>query len=134
MGRGLSRLQKTILVTAYKIQQAEGRSPDTPTGADCYYREALVAHYGWTCQLHQTGDGKRCSPGGHHFSRAAIGERKYNAAMVALNRAVRRLEDRELVEWRCGLYGKWHGVILTTTGTEIARGLLAKQNGISAIA
>jgi 3'-phosphoadenosine 5'-phosphosulfate (PAPS) 3'-phosphatase len=116
MGRGLSPLQQAILTIAYRNRQAEQRTQHTNDGADCYYHEVLAAYYGFELAVSRQWYqqyGRRHAPGTRFFSRAAIGSGRYGAAKAALYRAVRRLEERGLVNVWQGAAAHWTGVCLT---------------------
>jgi hypothetical protein len=132
MGRGLSELQKTILVMAHQ-KRIDGRTGGAGRGAELYYAEILAAVHGWTpahgslhYQREMTSRFGTISVGdyhyGTHFSKWHIGK-QYNAAMASLSRAVLRLNKRGLITaWR----GRsWAGVCLTDAGAEIAQQLSA---------
>jgi hypothetical protein len=131
MGRGLSPLQQAILTIAYRNRQAEDRTRSTNDGADCYYHEVLAAYYGFDLAVDRQWYqhyGRRHAPGAQFFSRAAIGSGRYGAAKAALYRAVRRLEDRGLVEVWQGAVSHWTGVCLTDQGVATARKLSAASS------
>ncbi len=162
MGRGLSKLQKTILVTAYENRESEGRGteravqdakmrhaflvahypelasgfgePDGPGGADCYYAEILVKHFGWEPksarynEAHRDLTGRK-HPGSYQFSKVEIGDKQYNTVLAALSRAVARLAARGLVSPIKGWY-RWSGVDLTPTGIDVAKQLTVKQKNL----
>ena len=120
MGRGLSELQKTILLMAYG-HRGDGH------GVELRYPEVLRECWGWEPVRRGWGEGRRSSPVRRHFSKAEIGEREYRSAQASLSRAVRRLEERGLVE-RGRLFG--HGVLdLTERGVQVAEGLASSENG-----
>ena len=145
MGRGLSGLQKTILRMAHDNRVSMKRT-DESRGADLYYYEVLAAV--WRFDRHprtdsrgtpaplrvpedhaehvETSDGFRRTPGHQHFSKAAIGAEKYNAATASLSRAVTRLEGRGLVRVMQGARSLWTGVVLTPDGIKFAEGLSVK--------
>ncbi len=135
MGRGLSELQRAALCIAFRNREAEGRTLDTPGGADAYYHEILADHYGFepTGPLrypeHYGGHAGQRIAGGQKFSRRAIGARRYDAAKVALSRAAGRLERRGLVQTRQATMSHWAGISLTETGV-----LLAKQLAVNSSA
>ncbi|MDY7107509.1 MAG: hypothetical protein SYC29_02630 [Planctomycetota bacterium] len=104
----LSDLQKTILSLALN-----GRRSSRYRGADLIRAEILESYYGWEHSYVP----QRLS--GIRFSRAAIGEKKYNSAQVAVSRAVQRLERRGLIR-----LSTWpQGILLTDTGVKAAEEL-----------
>lgn len=74
MGRGLSKLQKTILTM----------QPDQ-TG-HILVRDVITNHYGW----------EQHAPY-HHFSKKEIGAKKYISAYIAIRKSLKRLGDRGLI-------------------------------------
>jgi hypothetical protein len=123
MGRGLSPLQRFILVEA-------GRRPRL------YYADVLSHFYGFRTRrgakltYYQDHDldtpstwrdgGELLSPGTQRFDPKEIGERRYRSALAALSRACRRLRERGLVHCRRGQYSHWAGVELTDKGRELS--------------
>src|SRR4051812_1056164 len=84
MGRGLSDLQKTILIVALRNRDGEGRHPEgwhyegrvRGGGADVTCAEILAEHFGWPMPrwMHQVRDGGPYRVlGGQKFSLAGIG-------------------------------------------------------------
>ena len=122
MGRGLSKLQTTILVTALANREArsDGRH------VDVYYDEVLIAFYGWPARLVW---GRRAN--GQHFNVAEIGKRKYDAGNAALSRAMIRLEHRGLITRHRGAYAGWSGAKLTEAGKAVAHRLTAETRQTS---
>src|SRR6516164_4813735 len=100
MGRGLSKLQRTILVRALDNRKQEGRGPDKPGGADVYHAKVLADYFGWELPAwyyRRKKEEKWRSPASQKFSRADIGEKRYVAAQAAISRSLVRLQDRGLV-------------------------------------
>jgi hypothetical protein len=118
----LSGLQRTVLALALANRETEGRDTDTP-GADVTYAEILVAFYRWepTSPLRRS-DGSRVY-GGQKFPKAEIGARPYAAALAAVSRAVKRLDDRGLVAALVSTRAHWSGAKLTDQGVQVARAL-----------
>jgi hypothetical protein len=134
MGRGLSDLQQAAMRIASRNREAEGRTLDTPGGADAFYHEILAEHYGFepTGPLRYPAHygehaGQRIA-GGQKFSRQAIGARRYDAAKVALSRAVGRLEHRGLVQVRQAASSHWSGISLTEAGVLLAKQLTVNSS------
>lgn len=97
-------------------------------GVDANYAEVLAAVYGFTNRWGQPARLQRADGGlrdVHHFSRVRVGAGRYDAAVVAVSKACRRLEARGLVV--CIRAGCWAGVDLTETGLELAEYLTAKN-------
>lgn len=100
----LSKLQKSILRIALRNHLA---------GKDrVYYSEILSEHYGFEIK-------NRLDNCGQHFSRREIGAKRYSSAQAALSRAMRRLEDRGLIDCISGV-AKWTAARLTLRGIETA--------------
>ena len=132
-------MQETILRLA--LANVETPPPDAADKDDwvhVHHAEVMAKHYGFTPAV-----GK--SPGhrwygrlpdlrgnGHIFSRKAIGEKRYNAACVAVTRAFKRLTERGLVERYCwAITERAFGAKLTEAGIEVARMLTVKHAGNS---
>jgi hypothetical protein len=114
MGRGLSQLQKKILLMAYENRTQKARHQ----GVDLRYPDVLREWWGWEPVGWRWEKGERCDASSRHFSKQQIGERQYRSAEASLSRAVRRLEERGLV-YRSRILG--HGVIdLTEEGMQAA--------------
>jgi hypothetical protein len=132
MGRGLSELQRHILMTAGCQRRV-------------YYADVLERYFGWkpaprwgrtvrSLERYRKGDttydenGKRAvtadeigmlkNPGSQHFSRRTIGEATYSKTMATLSRACLRLERRGLVKCLQGACSHWAGVEITDQGRE----------------
>ena len=102
MGRGLSALQRTALRMAL-----DGSREEAPRCAHTTNAEVIKACYGFPRRPGRP-------DGIPRFSRAGIGEQRYNAAVAAVSRALARLESRGLVE-------RWRGcVTLTDAGVRVA--------------
>jgi hypothetical protein len=120
MGRGLSELQKKILVASL-----ECRGNERIKHVDAYYRELITACFGWE----QTGyrlvnvELDSVFVGPKQFKKRD--HPNYNAVKVSLTRAVKRLETRGLLICYHGLSSNWAGVKLTQSGEEAA----IKANG-----
>jgi hypothetical protein len=114
MARGLSGLQKKILLMAYESRR-RGRDGH---GVDLRYPDVLREWWGWEPVRSGWAKDKRSPALGMLFSKTQIGEREYRSAQSSLSRAVRRLEERGLVT-RARLFG--HGTLdLTEQGVEAA--------------
>lgn len=126
MGRGLSDLQRSILVLALRNRTERlERAPRDANYArgvwsiDLYDAEVLHHLYGWPLSNRGLGWRPRKEEQrptfGQSFSMAEVGERRYRSAMSSLSRAVKRLEARGLVERRCAYLT---GLDLTETGVK----------------
>jgi hypothetical protein len=132
MGRGLSDLQGTILVLAYRKRQARMERIATleadsfeyrvlnegVPSVDLYYPEVLREHFGFEVRSHWWAPERERPTYGQNFSMQGIGERRYRSAQSSLSRAVARLEARGLVE-RCRR--DLAGLNLTERGVEEAK-------------
>jgi hypothetical protein len=127
MGRGLSDLQQQILLLAYHNRLTENRGYGTK-GLDLYFHEILAEYYHFPTRYNKLReihpDGGHCSIGAQYFNRRRIGRERYNAAQAAASRAIRRLEDRNLVEYKAWAYHKGCGLNLTANGISMARKLM----------
>jgi hypothetical protein len=113
----LSQLQRHILKLAFDNRQREGRD-DKASGADLYYVEVMVAHFGFKATVYTD---IRKHQGNQQFHPKEIGAAKYAAAAASISRAVRRLRDRGLVTWLFGVNSRWSGVSLTPEGIRAAQ-------------
>jgi hypothetical protein len=109
----LSKLQRFILAAALRNRTREVRSHDS-NGADLYYAEIMVGHFGFEPTTDPRGDH------GQHFDLAAIGKRRYAAASAAISRAALRLGTRGLVRCLKGTVSRWSGLSLTSEGSALA--------------
>lgn len=106
MARGLSNLQKTILLVALtKASQPES------VGIDRW--EVLTAYYGWQAAP------RSARLTALRFKRQTVGEAKYMAAQVAVTRALQRLRRRGLLR----PFTAGRGYTVTDAGAAIAREL-----------
>jgi len=114
MGRGLSELQQSIIVMAY-----ENRDPSINLGGRHVYRESILREcFGWEPR----------ERGWSPFSRKDIGAERYNRGMASLSRALRRLEERGLVEFTHSMLASgWSGVLLTEEGEAEAQRILERR-------
>lgn len=130
MGRGLSDLQRNILVLALNKRRTNAAKPEKlKDHHDLYYAEIFEQICGWRAterpvyqKEYQSRPGAVAT--GWHFSPTTIGEKKYNSTRAAVSRAIRRLRDRELVVWWQGVV-KWSAIDLTEAGMEKAKELEA---------
>ena len=129
MGRGLSDLQKVILRRAAQQRSVRelqrprlGGRCAPPARPDAFYFELLADAFGWKPKSWG-------NFGGRHFSRAALGDHRYRAALASLSRACARLEARGLLQRVQVL--QW-GVLLTDKGAVVAAHLVAADSGIAA--
>jgi hypothetical protein len=124
MARGLSDLQKWILIQAYKRRleaQAEGTYLSRGYGCDLLAAHVLDGYYGWK----KSSVYKYIAYGGHNFDRETIGRSEYNNTRSTLSNTFRRLVYRGLVTLSYGNeYVSWSGINLTEEGIEIAKELL----------
>ena len=150
MGRGLSSLQRWILVRAR-------------TGQRVYPADVLEGFFGWKPRrpIERFGPtrwtpfgveeatpaaevGRIACPSGCHFSKAKIGPKTYRSVMVTLSRAMQRLERRGLMKRLRGgtrirgrLLCRWVAVEITDQGRELlansshpgAKGLTDSESG-----
>lgn len=133
MGRGLSELQKTILLRALSNRKAPDRDEYT---CDVYQREIMADHFGWRQSLHgwlpKSPRERDWIFGRYYFSKQKIGPRRYASVQASVSRAITRLEERGLVEcftgapyfsstFQCWLRPPhWSGLDLTEQGVEAA--------------
>jgi hypothetical protein len=125
MGRGLSDLQKAIIVMAYKNKEAGDVAYRTgpneyntrPVVSAHVKREQILQEYfGW-----RPGVRERCKGRAGVFNREDIGHDRYNTVMVSLSRSLHRLEARGLVHFTHSLRaGGWSGAELTQEGEAAA--------------
>lgn len=122
MGRGLSPLQKHVLIMA----QANRQQPDR-FEFDLFAYEVLWELYNFKAHTHvkalRDQDGNR-HIGGWKFSKNAIGHQRYNAAHAAVSKAFYRLQERGFVVCYVGYVG-WSGLKLTDEGVRQAEALTA---------
>ena len=85
----LSILQRVILLLGWRRRRT---FKSRPRGfhADVYRAEVFDAYYGWPYTYSQQGNMR--------FSRREIGPRRYNAAQVAVTKAMQRLQKRGLIQ------------------------------------
>lgn len=154
MGRGLSPLQRTMLLVAWRNVQAEGRPLEGASkmgrrgGADAYYHEVLSEAFGvywrrWDGQQRawvriedkrlksfNTGERERPARMCDWYRATRIDPPGFNraSAKAAISRAVLRLQERGLVVAMRG--GCWSGYDLTQAGRDLAAQF--EQGGLSA--
>jgi len=90
MARGLSDLQKSILIQAYKKLEQIGEYEDDKITGMLQAPEVLVEYYGWepkkgVLRLRW-----------QNFSKEKIGSERYNSANAAVSKSFQRLEARGL--------------------------------------
>ena len=110
----LSKLQKAILQLAYEKRLELGREH-----FDISFSEILRDHFGWDSRNNNQ---ETADLGSHEFKREEIGHDKYNRGRATLSRTLKRLRERELIEFPV-LPGGRHSIKLTHDGLEIARQL-----------
>lgn len=98
MGKGLSKLQKGILLLAYRNRNI------------CLVRDVLIKVY----QFPTKGNIQGAKPGALIFERKAIGLKKYQSASVTIVKSFNRLIRRALAS------KQYYGINLTPTGTKLA--------------
>jgi hypothetical protein len=136
MGRGLSDLQRFILVEAGRRDRL-------------YYTDVLHHFFGFPprpgerLRYHKPGaatkgcpreflpstwedGGTLTSPGSQPFDPEEIGRGRYHAAQVSVSRACLRLGRRGLVTSLVGRVSHWGGVELTDRGRELSVALAAQ--------
>ena len=118
MGRGLSQLQKSILIIARRNRGRRWK----PGGrwryrdGDVVNREVLIKVYGFRPLYNPQKKRNGCTI----FDRRAIGINRYRSASVAVVKAFNRLTKRGLARREYN-----HGIILTDEGLRVAKTLLA---------
>ncbi|HZZ79829.1 MAG TPA: hypothetical protein VFE62_15025 [Gemmataceae bacterium] len=130
MGRGLSKLQRFILVEASRRERLHhadvlyhffkfplGKSFTAVNAAMDYRVGPVTMTSAGTPSTWGTGGTLRAA-GGQRFDPDAIGRSKYNSAQASISRACARLEARGLVKRVTGLYSHWAGVEITDKGRE----------------
>jgi hypothetical protein len=114
MGRGLSPEQRRILISA-----AGASPPGTPSGVDLLIRDAIEACYPSLRYLRDA-QGKPPSAGSNYWPEQTP---ELKRAKASVSRAIRRLEQRGLVERLMGAVSRWGGLKLTDEGRLIAEKL-----------
>lgn len=128
MARGLSDLQKSILIQAYKKLEQIGAYVDGKYYGMLFTAEVLAEYYGFEMQILYWQDGepvlKDIDIGSQNFSKEQIGSKRYNSANAAVSKAFQRLEARGLITRYYSITG--HVLLkLTKRGIEMAKRLLA---------
>jgi hypothetical protein len=117
VARGLSGLQRWILVEAGKREKAPRDGVPGKDNILLYYCDILAGYFGW-----EPASDILAKPSGRHFSPTEIGVKQYRRTMAALSRSCRRLKDRGLVVWRNGESSsggsRWAAVELTDEGRK----------------
>jgi hypothetical protein len=127
----LSRLQKQILLLALANKQRENRGFEERTLADVLYSEILMEVYRFRpIEPLRDKTGKRDVS--RKFDPVLIGRARYNAALAAVSRAIRRLEQRGLAWSVRGNYTPWAGCSLTPEGLPLAK-QLSQPDGATGI-
>jgi CRP-like cAMP-binding protein len=119
VGRGLSELQKTILMLAHENRErgmgAQHLLDGGQIGTDVKYPDVLEAYFGWEP------DWRSRSSQYFDFSKVDIGEKAYRSARASLSRAFSRLEARGLIVRTHGVMAaSWTGADLTEKGVKEA--------------
>ena len=123
MGRGLSDLQRSILIAAFK-------APDNRRGQRMlYYKDICTQYFGWLpgYAIWNNLDGWKWKYdpryaellGSHCFATQIMGKKEYQRVMVTISKSVCRLEKRGLVECYQGTLSHWSGVIITEAGKSL---------------
>ncbi len=107
MGRGLSELQKEIL------RMAKAKGPKILLQA-----EILSQMAGWEPDYDPSKN-----PGMSLFDRHEIGAERYAGTRASLSRAIRRLEERGLIEQTGRMIRKGSGLRLTEKGRQTAKNI-----------
>jgi len=123
MGRGLSKLQKMILMLAHENRERGTGARPLPEGGqlgtDVKQSEVLKAYFGWEPDHRSRSDY-------FDFSMKDIGEQAYRSARVSLSRAFGRLETRGLIiPTYSVMAARWTGADLTEEGAREAARLAA---------
>jgi len=130
---GLSKLQKQILGLALRNRESKDGHENSFCDLDVFTPEILEQVYRFPVEERSNFFGTRVStrkdPTRQHFDLAVIGRARYNAAQAAVSRALRRLEERGLVERQAGAYAAWCGANLTPEGVRTAQRLRQGQVG-----
>jgi hypothetical protein len=103
MGRGLSGLQRYIL-------------RETARRERLHPADILAGFFGWPTLGPLRPEGERCR--GLNFDREEVGPERYNASMASLSRAIRRLEDRGLIERSEYVFGRAFCLRITDKGKQ----------------
>jgi hypothetical protein len=128
VGRGLSNLQKAILVMAHENRLTGTDAYSNWDGEGAYpphvKRERILQeHFGW-----QPNTVSRPGRSSGIFSRREVGHERYNVVMASLSRSLRRLEARGLIEFTHSFRaGGWSGVELTEEGEVEAERILERR-------
>jgi hypothetical protein len=107
MARGLSQLQKSILITAYRNRDGSYEFGHVKN------HEVLKGFYGFPAHTPKPG---HVSGSPQMFNRQQIGISRYRAACVSTVKSFDRLSERGLAERE-----KNHGIILTEEGFKVAK-------------
>jgi hypothetical protein len=131
MGRGLSELQKTILLRALSNREREF-GLEHPTPADIYATEIAADYFGWKYmkdmyEIEHTLEGYpcRCRWGLRRHNRRPRGMSTTEAHRVQASiwRALRRLEERGLGEVMQFMFHRGTGLKLSDEGIAVAKRL-----------
>lgn len=126
MGRGLSELQRWILVEASRRDRLYYADIlhhywQFPVRSAMRYRIGVDIDIDVDKRRNSTwiAGGTLDSPGSQRFDPDAIGRRRYNAAMASVSRACLRLEKRGLVTCLTAKSSHWAAVEITAEGREV---------------
>jgi hypothetical protein len=137
MGKGLSNLQKFILVKSVENESQKNRDVDgfkrlygiIIEGNDIYAPEVMYYYYNFPLRRNIPGPGT-LRHSWQHFSMNEIGTSKYKSAQASVSKAFSRLEERGfLVRWY--YEKKFMAARLTDKGRE--KGMELKESGITSI-
>jgi hypothetical protein len=151
LGRGLSDLQKKILVLALGNVSEERRKDNYPSRPDLYAREVMVSVYGLDAEFYSLSEDdddlrtdkpvrerrgwvferERFDIFGQSFygNEDRVNIQSYNSALVSTIRAFARLESRELVKRQKRTVHAGAGIYLTPAGYQLAKSLKSESNG-----
>lgn len=128
MGRGLSDLQRSILMLAAQNRFGRARQREGAIERlDLTPAEVYVTVFGWDYDVRERrrSQAERASERGKHFISREIGVNQYNCVRASVCRAFERLRKRGYVERWAGAWSKWSGIVLTDEGLKIAGAMLA---------
>lgn len=132
MGRGLSKLQKSILMIGAR-NRISGVSEECGgySKLDIVTPEIMAEVYGWPNKMRWPWEGDLRRPCRQRFKPREIGRDAYLKAHVSVSRAMLRLQNRRLIDLAYGEYANWKGAMLTEEGLATGRQLLSVKLGES---
>lgn len=144
MGRGLSALQKTILLRAISNNRREygcdlrpiqqDFSSDRRSVVDVFSCEIAADHFGWPLPCRNFYDSEivdgKAIRARHRICHRPNGSTSEQANRVhaSISRALKRLEERGLGYATRGVYSRWSGFILNAEGVEVSQQLELSVN------